>query len=123
MNGFNLERIGDEVTRLIKRATWFPYKTGKLKFEATSGRMMDETTYRIHFDGSIAPYVQYLEEGTDPHDIPRAFGKPLPFGVGGRFNGKFHPGSRKHQGFIKNKSVGTIVNYISMVYGGQVEVL
>ena len=123
MNSFNLERVGDEVTRGIKRASWFPYKTGKLKFEATSGRMMDETTYRIHFDSSIAPYVQFLEEGTDPHDIPRAFGRPLPFGVGGRFNGKFHPGSRKHQGFIKEKSVGFIVNYISSIYGGQIEVL
>ena len=123
MSGFNLERLGDEVTRLIKQASWFPYKTGKLKFEATQGRMYDEQTYRIHFDGSIAPYVQYLEEGTDPHDIPRAFGRPLPFGIGGRFNGKFHPGSHKHEGFIKEKSVQTIVAYISMQYGGEVEVL
>lgn len=120
---FNLSRVGDEVTRLIKRASWFPYKTGKLKFEATSGRMIDENTYRIKFDSSIAPYVEYLENGTDPHDIPRAFGKPLPFGIGGRFNGKFHPGSHKHDGFIRNKSVGAIVEYISLIYGGQVEVL
>lgn len=123
MDGFNLERLGDQVTRLIKQASWFPYKTGKLKFEATSGRMYDDVTFRIHFDGSVAPYIQYLEEGTDPHDIPRAFGRPLPFGIGGRFNGKFHPGSRKHQGFISEKSVRTIVNYISMSYGGVVEVL
>lgn len=123
MNGFNLEKIGDEVTRGIKRSSWFPYKSGKLKFEATSGRMLDETTYRIHFDSSVAPYVEYLEEGTDPHDIPRAFGRPLPFGIGGRFNGRFHPGSHKHDGFIKNKSVNYIVAYITTVYGGQVEVL
>jgi hypothetical protein len=30
--------------------------------------------------------------GVVAHDIPRAFGKPLPFGIGGRFEGKFHPG-------------------------------
>ena len=122
MAAFNLSEVGDTVTNLIKRASWFPYKSGKLKFEATSGRMWDATTYRIHFDGSVAPYVQYLEEGTDPHDIPRAFGKPLPFGIGGRFDGKFHPGSKKHVGFIKNKSVETIVSYIASVYGGRIEV-
>ena len=120
---FQLEIVGDIVTRLIKQATWFPYKTGKLKFEATSGRMLDANTYRIIFSGSVAPYVQYLEEGTDPHNIPRAFGRPLPFGTSGRFNGMFHPGSRKHQGFISNKSVGAIVNYISTTYGGIVEAL
>lgn len=119
----NLERLGDEVTRRIKQASWFPYKTGKLKFEATQGRMYESNTYRIHFDSSIAPYVQYLEEGTEPHDIPRAFGKPLPFGIGGRFNGKFHPGSKKHVGFIKEKCVKTIVSYIAMQYGGEIEVL
>jgi hypothetical protein len=141
MDAFNLERLGDEVTRLIKRATWFPYKTGKLKFEATSGSMWTENSYRIHFSSSIAPYVVFLEEGTDPHDIPNAFGFanpgrkirlkngqikfiPIPgFGIGGRFNGKFHPGSTKHKGFIKDKSVNTIVEYITSVYGGIVEVL
>lgn len=121
MTNFNLASLGDEVTRLIKRASWFPYRTGKLKFEATSGRMLDENTYVIKFDSSIAPYIDCLEDGTDPHDIPKAFGRPLPFGVGGRFNGRFHPGSRKHQGFISNKSVNTIVSYISGRYGGIVE--
>ena len=120
---FNLEQVGIEVTTLIKRASWFPYKTGKLKFEATSGAMYNDTTFRIHFDSSIAPYVEYLEEGTEPHDIPGAFGRPLPFGIGGRFNGKFHPGSKKHQGFISQKSVGAIVNYIVTKYNGQAEVL
>lgn len=123
MLDFNLEQVGIEVTALIKRASWFPYKTGNLKFNATQGAMYDATTFRIHFDSSVAPYVEYLEEGTDPHDIPHAFGRPLPFGIGGRFDGKFHPGSRKHQGFIKDKAVGTIVDYISTKYGGQVEIL
>ena len=121
MPSLDLAVLGDKVTRLIKQASWFPYKTGKLKFEATSGQLIDMQTYRIKFDSSIAPYVTYLEEGTDPHDIPKAFGRPLPFGIGGRFNGKFHPGSRKHVGFIKNKSVNTIVNYIASIYGGVVE--
>lgn len=123
MANFNLTELGNEVTDLIKRQPWFPYQSGHLKFDATKGAPLDNTTYRIHFDSSVAPYIPYLEEGTDPHDIPRAFGRPLPFGIGGRFDGKFHPGSRKHVGFIKDKSVGTIVQYIQSVYGGRVEVL
>ena len=121
MLDFNLEQVGIAVTGLIKRASWFPYKSGKLKFEATQGAMYDDKTFRIHFDSSVAPYVEYLEEGTEPHDIPRAFGRPLPFGIGGRFNGKFHPGSKKHVGFIKNKSVGAIVDYIVTRYEGWYE--
>ena len=123
MANFNLESLGNEVTDLIKRQSWFPYKTGHLKFDATKGHLLEPNVYQIKFDSSVAPYIPYLEEGTDPHDIPRAFGRPLPFGIGGRFDGKFHPGSRKHEGFIKVKSVNTIVQYIQSVYGGRVEVL
>lgn len=123
MESFNLESLGNQLTDLIKRQSWFPYKSGNLKFNATKGSMLEPTIYRIHFDSSVAPYVEYLEEGTSPHDIPGAFGKPLPFGIGGRFDGKFHPGSTKHVGFIREKCVNTIVNYIQSVYGGRVEVL
>ena len=123
MLDFNLEQVGIEVTNLIKRQSWFPYKTGNLKFNATQGAMYDAQTFRIHFDSSVAPYVEYLEEGTGPHDIPGAFGRPLPFGIGGRFDGKFHPGSHKHEGFIKNKCVGAIIEYITQKYEGQVEIL
>lgn len=123
MLDFNVEQVGIEVTNLIKRQSWFPYKTGNLKFNATQGAMYDETTFRIHFDSSVAPYVEYLEEGTEPHNIPRAFGRKLPFGTFGRFDGKFHPGSRKHQGFIREKAVGAIINYITSKYEGQVEPL
>jgi hypothetical protein len=52
------------------------------------------------FDVSVAKYIPFLEEGTNPHDIPRAFGYAWPFGIGGRFAGFFHPGSRKRVGFI-----------------------
>lgn len=123
MEVFNLEQVGNELTSMIKKESWFPYKTGNLKFNATQGAMYSDNIYRIHFDSSIAPYVEYLEEGTRPHDIPCAFGKPLPFGIGGRFDGKFHPGSTKHKGFISNKAVNTIVDYIAQRYNGQVEII
>lgn len=117
-----LEWTGDECLYKIKNASWFPYKSGRLKYHATSGMMYNIKTYRIHFSGLVAPYVQYLEEGTRPHDIPKAFGRPLPFGIGGRFDGKFHSGSTKHKGFISEKAVGAIVDYIATKYNGEVSV-
>lgn len=117
---FNLEYEGEQVTSLIKNASYFPYKTGNLKFNATQGHMVDSNTFVIHFDGTVAPYVVYLEEGTKEHNIPRAFGKDLPFGTFGRFNGKFHPGSTKHKGFIKDNCVNDIVNYLSEKFNGVV---
>lgn len=38
-------------------------------------------------------YALFVHEGTVPHDIPNAFGWGRNFGIGGRFDGKFHPGS------------------------------
>ena len=102
--------IGNDVLNLIKSAPWFPYKTGNLKFNATRGEQLTPNTYRIVFDTTVAPYIEYLEEGTNPY----------PFGTSGRFNGKFHPGSNKHKGFISNKAVNTIVEHICNAYGGTV---
>lgn len=117
----NLERIGEECTILIKKQPWFPYHTGNLKFHATYGRMATSDTYEIVFDSRIAPYVAALEEGSEPHDIPGAFGRKFPFGIGGDFNGKFHPGSQKHKGFISDKSINTIVKFICDNYDGVIK--
>ena len=114
----NLEQLGEDCVQYIKGQPWFPYKTGKLKYEATYGNLIKSDTYCIKFDGEIAPYIEYLEEGTSPHDIPCAFGREFPFGIGGRFEGKFHPGSIKHKGFIKDKSVNAIIEYICSKYNG-----
>ena len=122
MARFDLQVEGIQMLTMIKNASYFPYKTGKLKFHATIGTMWTPNVYRIHFDSTIAPYVTYLEEGTKPHDIPRAFGRPLPFGIGGRFNGMFHPGSMKHKDFIKRDCVNSIVDYISKRWNGLVTV-
>ena len=119
---FDLENLGDVLTYMVKFASWFPYKSGKLRDHATSGMMHTADTYRIHFSSTVAPYVEYLEEGTKPHDIPNAFGYGPTFGIGGRFDGKFHPGSMKHRGFISNKAVNAIVDYISTRYQGEVTV-
>ena len=116
----NLQTLGNTVLNRIKSQTWFPFRTGNLKFHATKGMMVNPTTYRIQFDDSIAPYIDYLEYGTSAHNIPRAFGRPLPFGTSGRFDGKFHPGSTKHKGFISEKCVDEITNYIAKKLKGRV---
>ena len=87
----NLERLGDDCINLIKRSVWFPYQTGNLKFHATKGNMLNSNTYIITFDSKIAPYVEALEEG-----------------------------SNKHKGFISDKSVNAIINYIKIKYNGEV---
>jgi hypothetical protein len=45
------------------------------------------------FETDRVPVADFVLGGTKPHDIPGAFGYPLPFGIGGRFEGKFHPGT------------------------------
>lgn len=127
----NLKLDGDNLITTIKGATYFPYKTGHLRDDATSGEMINRNTYLIKFDGGIAPYIQYLEEGTTAHDIPNAFGwgdkkrnpytHEFPFGVGGRFDGYFHPGSTKHYHFIQNKVIDTILMYFVRKYNGEVK--
>lgn len=46
------------------------------------------------FETDRSPVAKFVLGGTKPHDIPGAFGYPLPFGIGGRFEGKFHPGTK-----------------------------
>lgn len=116
----NIKNIGDRCLYEIKKQRWFPYKTGNLKFNATYGVAWSNSVYKITFDEKVAPYVVFLEEGTKPHDIPNAFGKGMTFGIGGRFDGKFHSGSTKHKGFISNKSVNAIVDFIAKTFNGKV---
>ena len=132
----NLRNDGFEILTKVKQSSFFPMKSGHLKHDATSGDMINSNTYLIKFNGEIAPYVEYLEEGTAAHDIPFAFigkghwkwwypykdGVPFLFGMGGRFNGKFHPGSTKHQHFIRDKVVKMVVEYFVDKYNGELKV-
>lgn len=134
---FDLKSLGDEITEEIKSASWFPYAHGHLRDDATGGTPVEPDVYLISFDSSVASYIPYLEEGTKEHDIPFAFvgkgnwvwwypyddGVPFLMGMGGRFNGKFHPGSEKHKDFIKVKAVELVVNHIASKYQGEIEKL
>lgn len=114
----DLKFDGDIITRNIKSASWFPYRSGFLRDNATSGHLTNSNTYVIKFDSKIAPYIDALEYGSKAHNIPGAFGKASPFGTSGRFNGMFHPGSFKHKGFIGEKSVRAVISYFINKYGG-----
>lgn len=98
-----------------------PFDTGRLRNQATNGRFYGNQDFTIWVSVAVAPYAPSLEDGSRPHDIPHAFGEPLPFGIGGRFDGKFHPGSKKHMGFISdpNRSdsfVGYALSYFRTHY-------
>jgi hypothetical protein len=47
-------------------------------------------------------YALLVHNGTKPHDIPNAFGWGHDFGIGGRFDGRFHPGTKPHPFFTEN---------------------
>lgn len=108
------------VTKEVKESRLTPYKTGRLKFHAMKSAMENDDLFHLKYDSKVAPYVEYLQEGTKAHDIPRAFGRPLPFGIGGRFGGKFHPGSFKKAGFIDATAI-YMVDRLAELLGGKVK--
>lgn len=116
----NIEKIGNNLTNRIINAPFIPFKTGNLKYNGIYGHLASPTIYQINFNGTLVPYLDYLEQGTLPHDIPNAFGFGPNFGIGGRFDGKFHPGSTKHMYFIEIKSVNIVLNYFKRYYKSNV---
>jgi len=49
--------------RDVKSDLTFPFRTGNLKFNATYG-VVNDNSFSIVFDGTIAPYIPFLEYGT-----------------------------------------------------------
>ena len=116
---------------LIKNDRLLPYNKGRLKRYIKTDVLdyYKSKEIKISINGDRVPYAVYLEEGTQPHDIPHAFGygtlkppkknpytKEFPFGVGGRFNGKFHPGSTEHVGFVEKVMLENCFRYIKTAY-------
>jgi hypothetical protein len=111
VNGKSMVNIMLGALYEVKFAPWFPHKTGNLRNKATKIREIDDA-YEIYFDEDIAPYITFLEDGTNPHFIPFAFG---------RNQIVFHPGSNKHEGFISNKSSMLATLFIGKQLKGKVE--
>lgn len=126
--------VAYECMMTIKQQMWFPFRTGNLKYSGLNIMQGTDTNKAtIYFDGDRVPYLDYLEYGTKPHNIPNAFGFGEDFGTYGRYDLErnrhafmsedlfFHSGSKKHKGFISSKSVNACVKYICWKYKGQVE--
>lgn len=77
-----------------------PVRTGALR-RSIKDKPVQTNSYRVTW---TKKYGLFLDTGTKPHNIPHAFGRPLPFGTFGRFDGKFHPGSKVHMGFVSGKT-------------------
>ena len=140
---YNFKRDCRNILRHIKtpkqRGGCMPYDTGHLATFGCSGffpsdnefifTMNTGTPYKHGKQGgsiNCAMYAYYLNVGTGPHDIPNSFGGGPKSGVGGRFDGKFHPGSKKHVGFYDNADdtnsiLGYTINYFVRHYGAEVK--
>lgn len=85
-----LQRLGLGALEAVKNNPAFPYKTGNLKFNATFVSFLGEDQFTIYFDETIAPYVKYLEEGTER--------------------------STKHRGFISQRATDDVIDYLAKVF-------
>lgn len=112
-----VEKDANNILNNVKYDFRFPVDTGKLRESCRVSTLQEgnKQVIVLTIGDETTPYVKFLEEGTTAHDIPRAFGRELPFGIGGRFNGKFHPGSTKHKGFIE-AIVRDVVDYLKQEY-------
>lgn len=107
INGKSMVMVMAGTLNAIKYAPWFPLDTGNLRENATK---LSPDGFSIVFDEVAAPYIPYLEGGTNPHFIPFAFGRNIIV---------YHPGSAKHRGFIKNKSSVTAAEFIAKELNGK----
>lgn len=102
-----------------------PFDKGHLSRDAYSMRFVGDNTCVLTIncenEQTGAPYARALNDGSVPHDIPNSFGYGMEYGIGGRFDGKFHPGSKKHVGFFddtdnNNSILGYALNYFARHY-------
>ncbi|MCK9576409.1 MAG: hypothetical protein M0R51_10850 [Clostridia bacterium] len=92
----SLPKLVNGAVAKLRNSTWFPYDTGNLKYKATYGdlSLSGFGIGIVRFDTYKAPYIDFLEYGTK--------------------------NSQKHKGFIKNKSVKAVVDYICKAVNGRV---
>ena len=94
----NIEEVGDKLSITVMS------DTAGCGIDA-AGKVTNKSSNIA--SGVKAEYAFFIHEGTQPHDIPNAFGYGPTFGIGGRFDGKFHPGNRAYRYLSKNLSMFT----------------
>jgi hypothetical protein len=89
-----------------------PVVTGRLKANIVK-RFTDAPPGDIAIEVGIwtVPYAEYVVFGSEPHDIPNAFGWGPNVGIGGRFDGKFHPGNKPNP--FMTDALGAVVDQLS----------
>lgn len=55
-------KLFKQAMKALREQVFVPYDTGNLKYNAIKGRWIDETTYRIYVDESVAPYMKFTNE-------------------------------------------------------------
>jgi hypothetical protein len=103
-----LQRLGLGALAEIKNNPTFPVKTGNLKNTATWISFVGETTFIIHFDETLAPYIKYLENGTKEGEYKDKKGKT-----------RYYKGSKKHVGFISERATNDILTYLAKQFNIQ----
>lgn len=88
----------------VKSNPTFPYRTGNLKHNATYA-LANIDGFQIVFDGTIAPYIPYLEFGVAPQIYYRHSKAGLVM--------IYTPGSNRHVGFISNRATRDVINYLA----------
>lgn len=69
-----------------------PVKTGHLRDSLIGEFEVGSATMVMFFSDPVSYFPLVVREGAPAHDIPNAFGWGPDFGIGGQFDGKFHPG-------------------------------
>lgn len=85
----------DAATPIVWRslATFSPKVTGDLSRGFFPERRTSSMRAEVEFRNKM-PYAQWVIHGAKPHNIPNAFGYGPDFGIGGQFDGFFHPGNK-----------------------------
>ncbi len=61
-----------EAVNALRGQTFVPYDTGNLKFNSIKGIWINDSTFRIYIDESVAPYMKFTQEpwrrGKNPNE-------------------------------------------------------
>jgi len=82
-------------TDAARAATRFKHPTGRFDsmFYSVRSTSLSSMVITVRNEDQ-KPKLEWVQDGTAAHNIPGAFGIPPPFGTSGRFDGRFHPGTK-----------------------------